>query len=300
MHENNHKRKTSIKPEDNPYINNELYPITLVLTSSIMDNYIGQVFKPGTGHFEYDTIPSIEESFEELSKEIQSIGEICGALIQTMNDNNLSSLKLIYDTFNNEYKNVISQKDYLKDHENIINDPAFKKEAFIQYIHKEFYELISDKINKYNSSQQGSFILIDTSELVATHKTKGLIIKDNTTLNHAEINIINGTIKPIFKSVDLQNKNNLYYKPSNILFVEYIHLICGFRNRPFGILFNDTRPSSLFGKYDFYNSGEIRALIDQGIIDEYYKTLDLNDAELKKYIDDDEDDFDDEDDDFED
>ena len=281
MHGNNHKRKFSIKPEDNPYINDKLYPITLVLTSSIMDNYIGQVFTPYGGSFEFDTTPTIQESYEDQTKEIQTIGDLFGQIMTNLNDNNLNGIREIYDIFNEEYENVIKEENIEK-HKEIINSPEFKKESFIQFLHKQLYEPINERLKKYNSTHPGSFILFNTSELVAIHKTKGLIVKNNTTLNNTEADIIRSSIESIFKSVFLQFPNSKVAH-SDILLVEYIHLISGFKNRPFGLLFTDNRSASLFGNCDFYNSDEVRELIDQGIMDTYYKTLDMNDIDLRAY-----------------
>ena len=283
MHENNHKRKTSIKPEDNPYINDKLYPVTLVFMSSVMDNYIGQVFAPNSGYFEFDSTPTIQESIEDQTEEIRSIGELFGKIITDLNDNNLSGIRKIYDIFDNEYENFIKEKN-IKKNKKVINSPEFKKETFIRFLHEQFYEPINKKLKDYNSTHSGSFILFNTSELVAVHKTKGLIVNKESNLDHTEANIIKNSINQIFKSVIMQyDMTNNTAINTDVILVEYVHFICGFRNRPFGLLFTDNRSASLFGNCDFYNSNEVRELIDQGIMDTYYKTLDMNDIDLRAY-----------------
>ena len=253
MRGSNHSNK-QISPDENPYLNEKIYPATIVLTSSIMDAYLGSQFIPGKTSLLYEPNPSIQSRYDELRNELQVIGDLFKPLVNSLNDNKLDGMKKMYKLFCSEYdKSFPSQsKKYEKEIPSDLNSDLSslihntldtmetnrhhrRKELFIEALHLHFYDPIKESLEEFNKNSKGSFLLFDICEMVAVHRTRGVITKRSSQLNDQEIALIRSNTQFAFNTLthDIKMPN------IDIIFIEYMHLMAGFKNVPFGILFTD-------------------------------------------------------------
>ena len=281
------KGKTPKDPmpfHENPFVNDKLYPIAGVITSTFLDTHLQRNIQSFTdGYLPNYVNPNTE--YSNFLGSIQRISEETRQFSDALNDNQMAEFKNLWIKYQEWYEKQ-EEKPYKnpKDFEINENDSknpiskecieqgkALAQDFYISLIKPHFLKSVlescSDVVNKhimlYNASHKFSSIFIDTAEFVCIHKKYGLLVHPVMTPNlyPYEYEAINKYQNETFKAIEAYKKIK-----TDAVYVIYFNLVLNINNRPLGLLFSGSDPFGNPVDVDYFNSDEVIDMIEQGIL----------------------------------
>ena len=307
----------TIDINDNPFVNDKIYPITGLMTTTCLDQYIGTIYRPYSGYFIHDRSPTIDEKYSSITKELQEYSDILRENITKMNDDKLKFLNnafndlstMMKDSFDEVMKDAKKSNKKVKIYEHSkdlaetvygirddIMDASFRierKKIYLESLEKLLTNEIIRRIDVFDKYGNGTGILVDINELTCIQTKQTTILKPDTRLNKTEKEVIKHSARDIFrameKAIGMQFDN---------IFVQYIHVTMTFGHRPFGLLMTDKFMCPEGSLVDYYNSQEVREMLDNGFLYNYLDSAKFGEDDEDIPFDDDDDWEDDDDDDI--
>ena len=291
--------------EDNPFTNKQLYPVMGLVTSGFLDPYIQLCAIENRAARTLSDGTNVEYIFKQFANFVTESSKQLVDMCTYMNCNNMTKMKSMYrdickrvskmtdkmiddpDMVTEEQKNNPEYLQMLKDHTN--------KGMFLKELHLFLSLPFEYAVNKFNSESNLCGAHIDLSRLVCFHKKYGIIrspFERSYLLRYEEEKLIYDYIMPSFKHMNTKLGIN-----ADAVFVEYVNIVVTLNDKPIGLLVSTYDDSNPYRKnsVDYFNSHEIRSMIEDGFIGNLFNTDDFNDDDDDGYDDDFEGDDDDDD-----
>lgn len=264
---------------ESPFMNSTIYPVTVMTSCGFLDTYLSKYYEPYSGCCVSGS-QNIDKTYEEMTNKLQSACDQLRNIIFNLNDNKLSELYRLYTELKVELKK--KYKDQGKSFKTKKNKEDFEiqsKLIFVDTLHMSLYEMMKRDLDIYNKYSNDAGLLIDNAEFICLHKTEGIIVKNTSSLTDNEINSIISVRGDTFKAMEEALGFNF-----DAVFIELIHIAASFKHIPIGCLITDKRKHSVMKAYDYYNSDEMREMIDNGFFGTYLDSLKYADgSELEEY-----------------
>ena len=257
MQDGNNRKNNAIDNIDNPYINDKIYPVTIMITCSFLD--ANAAYKYNLRLYHRDKFDDIDEEtmFHTIDKELEGLGNTAKDVIIPLNSNNMEALHALYDMINDKFNKEHPEPNNFNDIKIESLDEVknrFKKAMYIEMLEDHILEPIKEKIKAFNTWNFNKYIelFIDSSDLVCLSKKFGCMHRLDSPLYPYEFESLSNQANKIISTM----KDNLK-SDSDIIMVEYISLFVNLKNTPFALLITDKRKRNIFytdGVYDIYNA----------------------------------------------
>ena len=246
------KRNNNQQLGDNPYSNDKLYPIYMVVSVSFLDSYIQNnlhsydVILPGNPKYKGSTTIYLRDIYEEFSKFLDTISKKITKVSDFLNENNLAKLRELYDNFIAESQEFcekrvseLAKDSYVK---SMYDDETLKKvmgkEIFLEFLKEKIVnENVLPEVANFNSDSHSKISFIKNNEILYCANFFNGIIQTLDMLNDRDqqyqINYLTNVARDL-----IHNYTVKYKKKTDFIFLIDIHLLVNVKGRPFMILTN--------------------------------------------------------------
>lgn len=275
------QRNKGLPAGENPFFNDTMYPVYVVLSCSFFDSYIQHhlhsynVMLPGNPKYNTKNVYMMQVN-KELNKLLDVLMADITKLSDGLNNNNLKNMKIMYNNFKaaSTIEAKCSAKEIrdriIKDSEekgieidattlNIFDEDdfaskLFTKKLFLNYLtDKIIDDFVNPTLDKHSSNTHNLLtFMIDESNMVCVNRYKGILGQDSSTMNPMQLSYILGTSRDLFANYNSRNSEK-----TDIIFILDIHLFINIKGRPFMMLTNVNKKTVKDGNITYINSNDL-------------------------------------------